>query len=163
MNERLSFHLRGANTFRVRVGVPSQHPYAEEGLQRGTAPHSQPRPQPGVQGAVSGTYRGPRGAAARSLQRVVCRLGWQPGREELWRLAASHLPELAPRRAGCWDRRPPWTSLLTRCVSSAFGLVVSLGRSSPFKFFEGDLWFCEDNCTYFDGTFTMHFLIHRCV
>lgn len=117
------------------VGVPSQHPYAEEGLQRHTAPHSQQGHQPGVQGAVSGTHRGSRGAAARGLQRVVCRLGWQPGREERWRLAALHLPELAPRRAGCWDRWPPCTSLLTPCVSSGSDFVVSLGRNSPLNFF----------------------------
>lgn len=88
----------------VGQGVPSWHPHPEESLQRGAAPHSLPRHQPGLQGAVRGAY-GPRGAEAWGLQRVVCGLGWQPGWEESWRFAASHLPELAPRRAGCWDGR----------------------------------------------------------
>lgn len=123
------------------------------GLQRRAAPHRQLGAQPG---AVSGTCRGAGGAAVRGVQRAVCGLGWQPGREQRWRLAASLLPELTLLEQGAG------TGALL-CVSSASDLVGSLGRNSPLNiFFRGIFGFARVT-VYFQWPFTKHFLIQRCV
>lgn len=126
----------------------------------------QPRTRPAwVRGAASGTGGGPGGAAARGSQRERCGLGWQPGREEGWRLAASLPPPRArPASSRALGQAAPLASLLPLCVSSGSDLVISLGRNRHLKkLFYGDLWFCKGNCSYFPGPFTKHFLIRRCV
>lgn len=67
--------------------------------------HSSPQPTP----PPAWPARGRRGLlmdlVARALRWVVRGLGREPGQEERWHVAASHLPELAPCRAGRWDGR----------------------------------------------------------
>lgn len=121
MNERLSFHLRGANTSHLLVGVPSQHPHAEEGLQSAQLP----------------TANKETGLACKELsvghvvdlvvqQHGVCSggcAGWdgsQGGRN-----AGASQPPTSPSSPRIQQGAGmPWMYLLTPCVSSASDLVV---------------------------------------
>lgn len=104
VSERLSSHIGGVNISDVWARGSFTAPTLRGGLAEG---HSFPQlPACCARGCQRG-YLGPPGAEVRGLQRVVCRLGRQPGWEERWRFAAVPPPRACPCRAGCWDRWLP--------------------------------------------------------